>query len=224
MLTNLQHLLLGNSITCWVFDIVYVSLPVLLTIAVYKNMQSKMAIAICTAIFTLVYAVFFSAISYISIEGFVGFILIPLLFTANSLKGFYSLLHCMRYLFILLFVSAGIWKIRQAGLFNIEEMAGVLLSQHAIYLTSNNTDPFTSVIYWLVQHPLVAYALYFLGACSEFIFGIGLFTRKFDTVLIIAFCLFIFFDVALIRINYFSWIVFMGCFYFSRFTLNEQEI
>lgn len=223
MLTDLQHSLLGSSITCWCFDSLYVGLPILLTIAVYKNMPGKILIAICTAVFTLLYAVFFSSVCYISPEMFIGFILIPLLFATNSIKGFYYLLHCLRYLFILLFVSAAIWKITKAGIFNAEEMAGILLLQHNSYLTSNGTDSFTRFVYWLVQHPLIAYSLYFLGAFSELLFGIGLFTKKYDTILIAALCLFILFDFFLMRINYFSWFVFLGCFYFSRFDCSKDD-
>ncbi|HTB99540.1 MAG TPA: hypothetical protein VK705_02545 [Ferruginibacter sp.] len=223
MLTDLQHLLLGNSVTCWCFDIMYVGLPILLTIAVYKNMRYKMLIAICTSVFSLIYGLFFSAVCYMSPELFVGFIFIPLLFSSDSLKGFYYYLHCLRFLFILIFVSAGLWKIRQAGLFNIEEMAGILLFQHNGYITSNDHDWYTKIIYCLVQHPSIAYLFYFIGTCIEFLFVIGLFTRKFDNILIIAFCLFIFFDLFLMRINYFSWMAFMGCFYFSRFYLYDNQ-
>ncbi len=223
MLTDLQHLLLGNSIICWLFDIIYVGLPVLLTIAVYKDVRSKTLIAICTAAFSLIYGSFISAVCYMSPELFVGFIFIPILFSTDSLKTFYYYLHCLRFLFILIFVSAGLWKIKQAGLFNIEEMAGILLYQHNGYIISNDHDWYTRIIYSLIQYPAIAYLFYFIGTCIELLFVAGLFTRKFDTILIVAFFLFILFDLLLMRINYFSWTAFMGCFYFSKFHLYDDR-
>jgi hypothetical protein len=223
MLTGWQHYLLGNNELCWIFDIIYAVLPLLLTIAVYKDLPGKVSIAIVTAIFTLVYGTFLSAVSYTSPEMFIGFILIPLLFTATSAKGFYYLLHCMRYLFILVFVSAGFWKIKETGIFNLEEMAGILLLQHNMYIVSNPADLFSKVIFYLVQHPMIAYVFYFLAASAELTFAMGLFTKKYDKVLIVLLCLFILFDFLLMRINYFPWIVFAGCFYFSRYKLDKYN-
>jgi hypothetical protein len=223
MLTDWQHSLLGNNVLCVVFDIIYAGLPILLTLAVYTDIPGKVPIAIATAIFTLVYGTFLSAVSYTSPEMFIGFILIPLLFTATSIKGFYYLLHCLRYLFILVFVSAGFWKIKEAGIFNLEEMAGILLVQHNMYVLSNPSDLFSKTVYYLVQHPIIAYAFYFAAACTELVFVIGLFTKKYDKTLIVILCLFILFDFILMRINYLSWLVFAGCFYFSKYKLNKYD-
>ena len=223
MLTDWQHSLLGNNVLCLIFDIIYAALPILLTIAVYKDIPGKVFIAIVTAIFTLMYGTFLSAVSYTSPEMFIGFILIPLLFTATSLKGFYYLLHCIRYLFILVFISAGFWKIKEAGIFNLEEMAGILLVQHNMYVLSNPSDLFSKTVYYLVQHPIIAYAFYFIAAFAELVFVAGVFTKKYDKALLVILCLFILFDFLLMRINYFSWFVFAGCFYFSRFKSNKYE-
>jgi len=224
MLSKLQRLLLGNNWLCACFDVIYLILPVMLTVAVAANSKGKKIIAFSTVIFSFIYGIFFSGISYISPELMMGWVLIPLIFSANTLQGFYFYLHSIRIIFILMLVSAGLWKLKAGGLFNIEEMAGILLRQHQVYLVSNKDDWFTQFVFFLVQHKVTAYIFYLLATVAELIFAAGLFTRKLDKFLIIVFCLFFLFDFFLMRINYFSWIVFMGCFYFSQFDIDKKKI
>ncbi len=223
MLANMQHYLLNNNWVRLCFDILYGTLPVLLTIATIRNWQGKPVMAICTAVFTLIYGIFFSSVTYISIEGYISWILVPLIFSATTVKGSYHYLHAIRIIFILIFVSAGIAKISTLAVFNSEQMAGILLSQHKVYLVSNENDWFTKFIYFLVRHKEVAYFFFILGTLAELSFAVGVFTRRFDKLLILVFCLFLMFDFFLMRINYFTWMVFMGCFYFSTLPLKSRK-
>lgn len=223
-LSNIQHGLLKYSSLRLIFDIAFLLFPVLLTITVIRNYPASRVLAICTAAFSLVYGIFFSGMSYISIEGYAGWMLIPLLFAARGPKGFYYNLHCVRILFILIFVSSAFWKLRAGGVFNIEEMAGILLHQHSAWLISNNSDWFTNCINYLVRHKIFAYCFYLLATVAEALFAAGLFTKKWDKYLVALFCLFVIFDFFLMRINYFGWIVFMGCFYFSKYSLQNEKL
>jgi hypothetical protein len=223
LLSDLQNLLIRSSFLRWLLDIVYVLLPILLTVAVVKEYRAKKLLVITTSIFSLVYGILFSGVSYISIEGYFGWILLPLVFLGNGVQGFYYGLNCVRLIFILTFCSTAIWKLQNGGFFNIEEMAGILLQQHNAYLISSKGDWFTNFVYYLVKHKVLAYILYLTATILEGLFVIGLFTKKIDKYLIIVFCAFVFFDFILMRINYFGWGVFMGCFYFSNFSLKEAE-
>lgn len=223
MLSNIQNLLVKSDVARWIFDIIYVILPILLVLFTVKDFNGKKILAISTAVFSLLYGVFFSSISYISMEGYIGWILIPLIFSASNAKDFYYKLHVVRLIFILVFFSSALWKMRAGGLFNIEEMAGILLQQHNAYLTSSKGDWFTDLIYYLVKNKTIAYCLYLFAAIGELLFAVGLFTRKLDKYLIVVFCLFIIADFFLMRINYFGWIAFMGCFYFSKFSLQNDK-
>lgn len=223
MLGNVQHYLISNYFLRVCFDLLYGALPILLTIAVIRNWRGKPVIAICTAAFTLIYGIFFSAVTYISIEGYISWILIPLIFSAATVKGFYYFLHAIRIIFILIFVSAAVAKISTLAVFNTQQMAGILLSQHKVYLVSNANDWFTKFIYFLVRHKETAFLFFILGTLAELSFAVGIFTRRFDRFLILVFCLFLMFDFFLMRINYFTWMVFMGCFYFSTFPLQDRK-
>ncbi len=222
MLSNIQRFLVYNRSLRICFDVLYLALPILLTIAAIKDFRGKAVIAFCSIVFTIIYGIFFTSISYISIEGYISWILIPLILSAVTVKGFYYYLHAVRIIFILILVSAAIWKFRGMSIFNIEQMAGILLKQHTALLVSNN-DWFTKCVNFLVQHEVISYILFLLATVAELLFAVGLFTRKFDRILIILFCLFLVFDFFLMRINYFTWMVFMGCFYFSTFPLQARK-
>lgn len=223
MLGNMQHFIMNYKWLRVSLDVTYLALPIVLTIAVMANFKGKAIIAFCTIAYTLVYAIFFSAFTYISIEGYISWILVPLILSARTTKGFYYYLHAIRILFILFFVSAAIAKIRSGVIFNTEQMAAILLKQHNIYLVSNPGDWFTKSINFIVEHKAIGCIFFVCGTMAELLFATGFFTRRFDRYLIWVFCIFLAGDLFLMRINYFTWMVFMGCFYFSSFSLQDER-
>lgn len=223
MMGNMQHWIIDNSWLRISLDLVYLLLPIALTMATILNLKLKAIIAFCTIGFTIVYAIFFSAFTYISIEAYISWILIPLVLSASTTKGFYYYLHAVRILFILFFISAAIAKLRSGVIFNTEQMAAILLMQHNIYLVSNTGNWFTKCIYFLVDHKSFAQLFFIAATIVEILFVVGLFTRRFDKYLIWAFCIFLVGDFFLMRINYFTWMVFMSCFYFSAFSLHPKR-
>jgi hypothetical protein len=151
-------------------------------------------------------------------QGFMSWILIPFILSATSSRSFYYNLHMVRILFITMFVAAAVEKIASGAVFNVEQMSGILLKQHGVYLISSNGDRFTQFVYYLVNHTTTAFVFYITGTLAELLFVVGLFTRKFDRLLIIVFCTFLLADYFVMQIYYFIWLVFTGCFYFSAFT------
>ena len=216
-LTGIQHAVMNNNSLRLFFDVGYYALPLLLLIACIRNNRLQYLLAAVIVFFNLVYALLLSSLSMLSVEGFVGWILVPLIFIARSGKGFYYTMHCIRFLFLLVFFSAGLWKIRGGGIFNIEEMSAILLRQHAPYITELPNDWFTRCVYYLANHNKLSYAFYFIATVAELVFVLGFFTKRFDKLLIVAFILFVVFDFALMRINYFAWSAFLGCLWFSRY-------
>lgn len=223
MLSNLQHYLIKERWLRILFDCLYYLLPVLLTIIFIIKGRRQGLVAYFTCFFTIVYSLMFSSFTYISMEGYIGWILFPLILSALTVQSFYYYLHAVRILFILIFVSAAIFKIKSGNVFNMEQMAGILLTQHSNYLVSNPQDWFTKFIYFLVQHKAIAQSFFILGTITELSFVIGLFTGKFDRLLIILFCFFLAFDYFLMQINYFTWMVFIGCLYFSGYKLQNEQ-
>jgi hypothetical protein len=222
-LTGIQHAVMHSNALRLFFDVGYYLLPLLLLITCTGNSRLQYFLVVVIVFFNLVYALLLSSLSMLSIEGFVGWMLVPLMFIARSGKGFYYALHCMRYLFLLVFFSAGLWKIRGGGIFNIEEMGAILLRQHAAYITELPSDWFTHCIYYLASHNKLSYVFYFIATVAELIFVVGFFTRRFDKLLIAAFILFVVFDFVLMRINYFAWSAFLGCLWFSKYGTREWK-
>ncbi len=221
MLTNFQNFLIQSRLVRIIFDLLYLLLPVLLVYTVVKNKKGIGIIAAATCIFSIVYASLFCSMSFVSVEVFVAAMLVPIIFCTVSVKGFYYRMHCIRIIFILMFFSSALWKIRAGGIFNTEEMSAILLRQHSSYLVSNSNDWFGNMITYLINHAAIAYSLYLFAFIAEFIFVIGLFTRRFDKYLIISFCLFSVFDYLLMGINYFTWLPFLGCLYFSKYSIAD---
>lgn len=221
MLTNLQHYLMRNEWLRICFDVIYLLLPFILVYTTLKNKKIQIVFAILTVLFNVLYNSFFSTMSVISIENFGAWMFVPLVFLARTPKGFYYALHICRLLFIVFFISAGLWKIRAGGIFNIEEMSAILFRQHSSYLVIGKDDWYSSFITYLINHEVLSYSLYLFATVTEIIFMIGFFTKKFDNYLILLFCLFAIFDYLFMGINYFTWLPFMGCFYFSKYQLKD---
>ena len=218
LLTNLHHAIIDQPWLQILFDALYFILPLALYISCIRDYRIQYFLAVATAVFNLVYAVMLSALSPLSIEGFTGWMLLPLLFAFKRGSSFYYMFHSLRYFFLLIFFSAALWKFRAGGIFNEEQMSAILLKQHSAYLVGKPDDWFSSMIGYLVKHDKLSYLIYLLATLMEGVFIIGFFTRRYDRILILLFLTFVAFDYFLMRINYFSWTAFIGCLWYSRLT------
>jgi hypothetical protein len=169
------------------FDTLYFLLPTLLVLAILANSKFQYFIAVLNSIFNFIYALLLSLLSFYSIEGFVGWILLPLIFAFKNEMGFYYALNSVRYIFLLIFFSAGVWKIRAGGIFNLEQMSGILAMQHVTYIAGNTEDWFTKTIKYLIVHNKLSYILYLSAAMAAVSFFIDFCAKKFDKLLIIIF-------------------------------------
>lgn len=214
-LTGIQKSVIHNQTFRLLLDVLYLLFPLLLLYSINRKIQPY--IALLNSVFNLVYTLMLSTFSALSIEGFMGWILLPLLFVFKSERGFYYLLNTMRYIFLLIFFSTGLWKLRAGGVFNLEEMSGILVKQHAAYISQQPNDWFANFIHYLVVHYKTAYLLYLATVMVELSFVVGFFTKKFDKLLMVLFLLFVLFDFILMRINYFSWVAFLLCLWFAKY-------
>lgn len=222
MLSNIQYALINNNWLRILWDAGYLILPFLLVYAVYYSKKGQVVLAITTAVFAIVYNYFFSMMSFVSIEVFVAWMFVPLVFAAPGIKGFYFATHCIRILFLLFFFTTALWKIRSGGVFNPDQMSAILFKQHLPILVDGYDYWFSRFISFLISHQKFTYALYLLTVVIEFVFVIGFFTRKYDRILIFLFGIFVLFDYFLMEINYFTWFPFLGCLYFSRLELEKK--
>ncbi|WP_255155355.1 hypothetical protein [Ferruginibacter sp. HRS2-29] len=222
MLTGLQQQLIKHQWMRILMDTLYLLLPCLLVLACFKKSRLQGFLAVATSVFSMLYGYFFTMMCFGSIEGFIAWMLVPLLFISTSTKGFYYLLHGLRILFILFFFTAALWKIRLGGVFNTDQFSGILIYQHANLLAEHPQGWFAAIIRFLVDHPAWSYCLYLAAFLLEFVFVTGLFTCRYDRYLILLFCAFAVADYFLMEIVYFFWLPFMGCFYLSRHVYDPE--
>lgn len=223
LLTNLHNAVINSPVLQVVFDSLYILLPMSLFISCRAGYRVQYILAIATAVFNLIYAILLSVMSPLSIEGFAGWIMLPLVFAFKRESSFYYMLQTLRYFFLLIFSSAALWKIRAGGIFNTEQMSAILLKQHAAYLVASPVGWYAEFINYLITHKILSYCLYLAAALAEFVFIIGFFTKKYDRVLIIIFLVFVLVDYFLMGINYFSWSAFLSCLWFSGYKPKTAE-
>ena len=219
--TRLPHLFITYHWLPLVFDLFLLLLQFLLFYASYNEKKWTGIIAIVTIIFSVIYYYLLAVTGVMSVEMFIAFMLVPLIFISSSLKGKYFALHSVRLLFIIFFFSTALWKLRTGAIFNPDQMSGILIKQHADILASTPLNWYSRSIRFLIMHQSLSYCLYLFGFLLEFGFVIGFFTKQYDRLLIILFCLFLVFDYMIMGICYIAWMPFLGCLYLSKYTIDE---
>ena len=204
------------------FDGLFFLIPLLMFSCCIANYKLQYQLAVLTAVFNLIYAILLSSLSPLSIEGYVGWIMLPIVLAFRNETSFYYALQSMRYFFLLIFFSSAGWKIRAGGIFNTEQMSAILVNQHAAYLVEEPGNWFAKFIRYLIVHKQLSYIIYLLATLSEFVFVVGFFTKRFDRLLIVIFVAFVLLDYFLMGINYFSWVAFLACLWFSRLQMKKE--
>jgi hypothetical protein len=216
MKTGVHEWLLDTRAGWILFDTLFYSMPILYFLADRVNKNAAIVMAVLMLITNWVYIQCYTLYPTNSIESYTAWMLFPILFCMRSQQGFYFVLHGLRYFFLFFFASAGIWKLGSLTVFNHEQMSAVLLYQHADYLATSSANAYRSFINWLIQKPAVSQSLYVAGALFELLFIIGLFSKKYDRLLIIGFILFLLFDALLMRIHYWEVSAFLITMWYSK--------
>ncbi len=204
MQTGLHQWLLNNAFGCRLFDALFYTAPVIYFLFYRYNRPRAYIAAIWMFIINWVYVQCYTLYPSNSIEGHVAWLLFPAVFMARKEETFEVLFEGLRYFFLFLFASAGLWKLKQGGIFHISEMSGILLYQHNQLLTNSPGYWQSNLILWLVQNPRISYIPYFLVTVMELFFITGFFTKKFDRLLIILFLVFLVMDNFIMRIPYYE--------------------
>lgn len=186
------------------FDICFYAFPLVWYIVYRLNEKRATTFAFAWLIVNWVYVQCYTLYPINSIESHLAWLLMPLLFATTTTRQFYFVMHALRYFLLFFFVSAGVWKIRQAGVFYPQELTGILLMQHAAHLVSAPHHWQSAFIYFLIRHHGIGYALYIAATVLELSFITGFFTRRYDWFLIAGFVLFLLMDMLVMRIPYFE--------------------
>jgi len=209
MQTHLHQWLLNNRPGEILMDALFYAMPLIYFI-IYK-WKIKFSTAVCLLMLAInwCYAECYTLYPTNSIEGHIAWLLFPVIFLADNEKTFRLLFEALRYFFLFYFFSAGIWKIVQGGLFNIQQMSGVLLFQHKEMLINSPEYWQSKLIRYLIDHYIFSYILYLLSALIELSFITGFFTKKYDRLLAAVFILFLIMDYFIMRIPYFEVLPFL---------------
>ena len=221
--TGLHRWLLNNKHGWLLFDIVFYSLPLVYRLTFSLNKKAALAVAVGILVVNWIYIQCYTLYPTGSIESYTAWLLFPCLLIAASLRNFYFVLHGLRYFFLYFFASAGLWKIIQAGVFNPEQMNGILLYQHGAFLVSSPAHWFTKFVYWLIANPVLSYGVYIAAMLLELFFIIGFFTRRLDKFLAGAFLLFLLLDLLLMRIYYWETIPYIIVLFYSSYSLPNRR-
>ncbi len=216
MQTGIHQWLLNNPAGCRLFDFAFYGMPLLWWLVWKRNdrqpnkkspavkIAASSVMAIVWLLVNSLYVQCYTLYPSNSIEGHIGWLLMPLLFASTRLSSFYFVLHGLRYYFLFFFASAAIWKFRLGGIYNPEQMSGILLYQHTAFLFNAPDSWYSHLVYWVIQHSFAGWLLYAAATALELSFITGFFTRKYDRWLFAGFLLFLVMDLLVMRIPYFE--------------------
>lgn len=200
-----------------ILDGVLISIPILLLLS-FRFLKGNLRyfFQVCFFLSILFYGLWIDACTPIHFEVFIMFAILILLFIPRSDTGIYYAFHSIRYIFLYIFLSAGLWKLRAGGFWNIDQMSAILLDQHLLLLASNESSFFTEIIHFLISNYFVSYALYFTVTIIELCFIVGFFTLRWDKVLFIFLISFLIINYFLMEINYLPWMGYGSLLWFSK--------
>ncbi len=217
MLTHIHQFVITHYWSCYILDALFIITNLGLIYCFNARHKFLKYICIATIIFNISYCLLLSIFGIQSIEQCIALFFMPIIFYKNDFKWFHFSVNTIRFIFISIIVSAALWKLRTLSVFNPEQMSGILLHQHTAYLINNSETVYGQFIRFIINHTTLSFIIYLAGIIAELIFVIAYFTKKIDRLLIIVLLLFIVLDLLLMRINYFSWLPFMLCFYYSDY-------
>lgn len=202
MQTGLHLWVLQHSWSFFLLDVLFYTAPLFLLTAYFFHRRLVNVAALFMLLVNWLYVQLFVLFPTNSIEGHLAWLLFPVVFIPASRETFYLLVRGLKYFFLFFFFSAGVWKIRQYGIFYVDEMIGILLQQHKELLIHPQKHWYKNFIYWLINHPSVSYLLYLGATTAELFFITGFFTNRFNRLLIIIFVAFLIADYVIMRIPY----------------------
>jgi hypothetical protein len=220
LLTNIQNLILSSNVFRIILDVFFFLLPLFLLYVHYFKIQLRLIFAICNSLFNIFYCTLIPIFTCSSIQQFIPWMIIPLVFVYKNEEKFTTIFYSLRWIFLAIFLSAGLWKITTGSIFHAEHFGAILLQQHTQAFIDGNESSF---IKFIIAHKTVGHFFYVAAFFAEISFIVGFFTTKYDRLLIIFFSSFIILDYALMEINYCSWLVFIVFLYFTN-NSNKKTI
>ncbi len=210
----IQNILIQNGLLeiiqkyGYFIDLIFVSVPLVMIMCTlwFQSEILRKAMCIFVSLFLFGYGLIIDATTMIHYEGFIMMGVFSLLFYSKNDQNFYFSFHSYRYLFLFIFFSAGIWKLRTGSVCHPDQMSAILLHQHAILLSKMGTDFYAKFICFLISNSYFSFGIYIIATLIELVFVIGFFSLKHDKILFVLFLGFIIFDKILMQIDYLPWL------------------
>lgn len=209
MTTGIHQWLANNPEGWGMFDAFFYAMPLIYLLSHNIFRTGSTVFAVLMLLVNWIYVQSYTLFPTTSIEAHTAWLLFPIVFLVSNPKTFQLLIEGLRYFFLFFFVSAGIWKIVNGGIFNTDQMSGILLFQHADLLSSSPGYWQTEMIQWIIHHKTFGFILYLVATLLELAFIIGFFTRKYDNLLIVLFIIFLLADHLVMRIPYYELLPFL---------------
>lgn len=204
MQTGLHQWVFGNKAAWILADIIFYSLPLFYLFVLLFRQKYALSTAILMVILNWVYIECYALYPIVLIQYHTAWLFFPLVLLSSRPQTFSLLFDGLRYFFVFLFFSAGVWKIAMGGVFNTEQMSGVLLGQHSAQL-ANSPEYWQSRFYlWMIRHTWVSYLTYVAACMLQLSFIVGFFSKRYDRWLAAGFVLFLVCDYLMMRIPYFE--------------------
>lgn len=200
--------LIAKPYFSYTFDLLIFILPGIILFRVYKDQKMNRLAASLVLLFAA-YILLIYCFPTLSIRKYLGLILIPIAFTFNSDKQYYSYLELMRYYILFVFTSASLWKLLRGVAFDTTHMQLSLKNQHIDNFVNWPDHYITNLLSTIIDDPVLCSLLFLVAVLFQLSFAIGFFTKKFDKVLAIFLILFIISDYLVMRIEYWEFIVFL---------------
>ena len=204
MKTGLHQWLIDNKTGWLLFDTLFYAMPLVFFFSHNVYRVGAVVTAFLMLVVNWIYIQCYTLFPSNSIEANTAWLLFPVIFLAANPKTFRLLAEGLRYFFLFIMVSAGVWKIVTGAVFNEQQMSGVLLYQHAELLATSPGYWQTNLVEWIIANENVGFVLFLLATGLELTFLAGFFTKKYDHLLIILFIIFLVFDHLVMRIPYYD--------------------
>lgn len=215
MQTGIHQWLINHPGGYVYFDLLYYTAPALLLLFIYKKPALTSYVALYMLAANWLYIQTYTLYPTGQIGHYIAWLIFPIFFIAKKEETSKLLFEGLRYFFLFFFLTAGLWKIINGGIYNPLQLSGVLLEQHKELLTNSATYWQAQMISWLIKNSNFSYALFVASALMEMTFIVGFFTQRYDKLLIAIFIIFLFADFMVMRILYYETLPFLLTLYLN---------
>jgi hypothetical protein len=143
------------------------------------------------SIIVFVYFMTFNIVTGHHYHGLVGVLVISIPFWSRNENRFSLLWEGARYYLLYVFASAGLWKLFRGSVFEVEQMANILKAQQLSLLLQSPDSIRAAIVQYLIANPQVSHGILIVNVILQLIFGLGFFTKQFDTALLFLSVLFV---------------------------------